>query len=495
MTSSSFTSNVVTIVTGTAIAQIIVILASPVITRLYGPEAFGLFALFSSIISILVTVGCLRYELAIMLPKSDEDAANVFGLCFLILIVISLLSFPILLVSQQPIERFLNAPQLGEYFWLIPAMFFLSGAFIVLNYWNTRTKLFQRLAIARVMKSCSTTGTQLGMGFAGYNSGGVLILASVIGQLVSTSVLGIQILRDHLSFFKQHITKKGMIEVQKEYINFPKYDIWAALLNNISGMLPIFILAIYFNATILGYYSLSLMVLQLPVGLIGDAIGQVFFQKAAEAINISKTKLKESVEETIKPLIFLSFFPTLLLVVIGPELFGVVFGMQWQESGVYARYISFWMCSVFIAAPLWTLFSIFQKQQLNLFFNILQTGARIIALTVGAMLGNASTAIILFAIAEFIFNIIPVIYLLKLAEVSPLYPARILLKYFLLSVPFIILILFIQYVVSIRDIGLVIFSGLLTIIYYFLAMRNDPELLGPLKTFTSKIPIINKFLN
>ena len=103
MTSSSFASNVVTIVTGTAIAQIIVILATPVITRLYGPEAFGLFALFSSIISILVTVGCLRYELAIMLPKSDEDAANVFGLCIFLLMVITVVSFPIIMVSQQPI--------------------------------------------------------------------------------------------------------------------------------------------------------------------------------------------------------------------------------------------------------------------------------------------------------------------------------------------------------------------------------------------------------
>ena len=83
---SHFSRDILTLVTGTTIAQIITILASPVITRLYGPEAFGLLAIFTSITSIISVIICLRYEPAIMLPKSDEEAANVFGLCILIVL-------------------------------------------------------------------------------------------------------------------------------------------------------------------------------------------------------------------------------------------------------------------------------------------------------------------------------------------------------------------------------------------------------------------------
>jgi len=491
----NFTSNVVTLVTGTAIAQIIAILATPFITRFYGPEAFGLFALFSSIAGIFTIIGCLRYELAIMLPKSDEEAANVFGLSILILLTMSLLSIPVFMVCQQPLEQFLNAPQLGQFIWLIPPAIFFTGAFLALNSWNTRTKHFQRLAIARVMKSFSTTGIQLGVGFAGFASGGMLIGASVIGQLVATLVLGLQIMREHLSFFKQKITTKGMIAVLKQYSNFPKYDIWSALLNNFSGSLPVFILSIYFNSAVLGYYSLGLMVLTLPLSLIGDAVAQVFFQSGAEAKNISHLKLQETVENTIKPLIFLSFFPTLLLVLIGPELFGVVFGIQWQEAGTYVRYLSVWMFIVFTDAPLSTLFVIFQKQKLNLILNILQMVARTVGLIIGAILGNALLAIILFALAGIITNLISVIYLFRLSELSLLIPARILLKYFLSSVPFILIIVFIQLIPQINTIELVIFSFILTIIYYVLVIKNDPDLLSLLKNITSQIPLIKKILN
>lgn len=495
MSSKSFASNVATIATGTAIAQIIGIFATPIITRYYGPEAFGLFALFTSIASIVTIIACLRYELAIMLPKSDEEAANVFGLSIVILVVISVISIPVFMVSQQPLEQVLNAPELGQYFWLIPPTILLSGAFIALNYWNTRTKQFQRLAIARVMKSCSTTGIQLGMGFAGLASGGVLIGASVIGQLVSTLALGIQIMRDHLAFFQQTITRKGMIAALKQYSNFPKYDIWSAVLSNFSGILPVFILSIYFNPAVVGYYSLGLMVFAVPTGLIADSVAQVFFQKAAEAKHISQTELKNAIVYTLKPLLFLCIFPTILLLLIGPELFRVVFGPAWQESGEYARFLSIWMCSVFITVPFSVLFNIFQKQQMNLLFNSLQMGARVIALFVGATLGDALTAVILFSVVGFISNVLPILYLFKLSAVSLRIPARIVLKYFLLSIPFIIIILVLLYVPWMNDLGLVIISGILTILYFILAMRNDPEILGPVKIFTSKIPIIKKFFN
>ena len=286
-----------------------------------------------------------------------------------------------------------------------------------------------------------------------------------------------------------------MIIVLKRYSNFPKFDIWSALLNTSSTTLPIFILSIYFDSTILGYYSLAFMVSTLPLGLIGNAIGQVFFQKAAEAKNISQTKLTETVEKTIKPLIFLSLFPTIVLALIGPVLFGVIFGNGWQESGTYVRYLSFWICVVFISAPFSTLIIIFQKQKINLFFNIIDLLGRSIALMIGAISGNALIAIILFSIAGFIVNLIPFIYVLKLSDVSLLKIARIFLRYFFLSIPFIIIILFIQYIVSINNIGLVIFSFCLILVYYYLGIKSDKELIGSLNEIISHIPIIKKFLN
>ena len=491
--SSRFSKNVLTLFGGTTAAQLITILASPIVTRLYSPEAFGVFSIFISITGILAVIACLRYELAIMLPESDKEAANVFGLCILISTSLSILSIPTLILSQQIIIQYIQNPLLVNFFWLFPIAIFLNGIFSALNYWNSRTKSFYRLSIAQIFKSSSSTGIQIGFGSVGYATAGVLISANIIALLVSTLVLGIQVLKEYMLFFKQNIQWDGIVNALKQYIRFPKYDIWSALLNTISTMLPIFILTAYFNPAIVGYYALGYMVLHLPVTLIGSSISQVFFQKAAEIKNINKEQLRDTVEKTVKPLIFLIFFPILLLMLIGPELFSVVFGVKWEEAGVYARYLSLWIGIVFISQPITTLFSIFQKQQFSLIFNIFQIISRIIALLIGAIMGNALIAIILFALVGFISNLIAYRYLLGLVDISIRIPANIAFHYLLLSVPSIILIILFQFFLS-NIFLIVILSLIVSIIFYIVVLKKDPELFNSLKNITSQIPGINRYL-
>ena len=108
--SSPFATDVLKLVTGTTIAQIIAILASPVLTRLLGPDAFGFFALFTSITAIIGVIACMRYELAIMLPKDDEAAANLLALSFLMVAIISGLTAIGLYFGGEIFVTFLQAP-------------------------------------------------------------------------------------------------------------------------------------------------------------------------------------------------------------------------------------------------------------------------------------------------------------------------------------------------------------------------------------------------
>lgn len=150
---STFATDVLKLVTGTTFAQIIAVLASPLLTRLYGPEAFGFLALFTSITSIIGVVACMRYELAIMLPKTDEEAANLLGLSVLCVVVVSGLTVPALYFGGDAILSLLRAPRPGSYLVLVSPFVFISGAFLALNYWNSRTKHFGRLSVARVTSS------------------------------------------------------------------------------------------------------------------------------------------------------------------------------------------------------------------------------------------------------------------------------------------------------------------------------------------------------
>ncbi len=128
--SSSFAVDVLKLVTGTTLAQVITILAAPVITRLYGPEAFGFLAIFASITSILGVIACMRYEMAIMLPKTDEEAANLLGLCLPCVAVVSGLTVPALYFGGDALLSLLKAPEPGSYLILVSPFVFAGGRFL-----------------------------------------------------------------------------------------------------------------------------------------------------------------------------------------------------------------------------------------------------------------------------------------------------------------------------------------------------------------------------
>lgn len=468
---SAFASDVMKLVTGTTIAQIITILASPFITRFYGPEAFGLMALFMSIIGILSVIACLRYELAIMLPKSDEEAANVFGLCILIVASISMAAIPFIFLIRQPLVQFLKAPQLDPFFWLIPLTILVSGTFLALNYWNTRTKHFYRLSIARVMSSFSATGTQLGMGFLGHASGGVLIGASIIGQIVSTFNLGFQILRDHLSFFKRNITCKGMVEAFNRYSNFPKYDIWSAFLNSISWQVPIFLLSYFFSTTIVGYYSLGMMMIQLPMSLIGGAIAQVFYQRAAETKAEGTSHIL--VENIFKMLVRIGLFPMIILLFIGREIFVVFFGSQWAIAGVFVQILSVWAFVWFISSPLSTMVAVLEKQSWGLQLNIIIFSTRLISLVIGGLLGNVYIALILFSLSGFIVYGYLCLKIFEFSNVSKSLIIKTVSPDLVRGIPAGIF-LFLLVLLKINSVVIVLSATIISLIYYVYLFKSEP---------------------
>jgi lipopolysaccharide exporter len=185
-TSTSFAGNVLKLVTGSVFAQGLGVLAAPIVARLFAPEAFGIAAVFASITGIIGVVACLRYELSIMLPKTDEEAANLLSISVFFVVIITGVSALIIFFAGDVIVQLLNCPNLKKYLWMVPIALFFNGAFLALNYWNSRTKHFGRLSVARVVYSGTTQITILGTGFAGYVSGGMLIVATVLGRVVSS---------------------------------------------------------------------------------------------------------------------------------------------------------------------------------------------------------------------------------------------------------------------------------------------------------------------
>ena len=188
---STFLKSVFTLMTGTTIAQAIPIIASPILTRIYTPEDFGLLALYLSIVSIVGVGITARYELAIMLPKKNKDALNLVVLSIFVSLVISVIVFILVLVSGKSFASILGNELIYPWLYFVPFSLLLTGVYQSFNYWSNRNKKYRRLATNRVVQSTTTAGVNLGIGIIKKGPYG-LILGNIISQTTSTLRLSLK---------------------------------------------------------------------------------------------------------------------------------------------------------------------------------------------------------------------------------------------------------------------------------------------------------------
>ena len=393
----TFAGDVATLVSGTTLAHLVLVLASPLVTRLYTPSAFGVAALFSSLGTVIGVIACLRYELAIVLPGDDDEAAGVFAVSVVASVVVSVACGAALLVLRGPILHLLRSPELGSFLPLVPLSVCLRGLLNSLTYWSTRRKNFSQLSVARFVGSTTMAGAQLGLGFGGLATPAGLILSEVLRPFASSVRLAYRVWGDDWLVLRDGFRLASMLPMLRRYRKFPLVSGWAAIMNTISWQLPSFLLAAYFSPVIVGFYSLGDRVLRRPMSLISLAIGQVFLQRAAQAQ--VEGKLTALVESSFTRLVRLGMFPFVVLSVVGQDLFVVLFGSYWAEAGFYAQILSLWTFVWFISSPLSSLYSVLELQERSLYINIAILVTRYASLTIGGIAQNSRLGLFLFGVS------------------------------------------------------------------------------------------------
>lgn len=466
------------LVSGTAFAQFITVISAPLLARFYSPALFGTYGLFTSITSIIAVIACLRYELSIMLPEKDSEACNLLSLSIILSLIISFISFIVIYLGQNSLLHLLNAEELGSFLYLVAPSIFFTSAFMALNYWNSRTKQFGRLSIARICSSLITVAIQLSAGFMGYATSGILIGASIIGSAISTLVLGAQIVYDDYHIFHKNITWRAMREGLIRYKKFPIYETFGALLNNISWQLPIFMLSSFFSSTVVGYYVLGKRILSMPMSLIGMSIAQVFYQRASEEKR--NGMLAKVVENVFHRLVKLGLLPFIILTVIGDDLFEIVFGSNWIEAGVYTQILSIWTFFWFISSPMSVLFRVLERQEFSLKINIAIFITRFLSLLIGGYVGSPRWAMVLFALSGIVIYGYLSMSIMFVSGIPWGRMFEILLRNIKLSLP-VITILIIMKLINVSSIILLLATSICMIIFAFYVYKTDPEIKKMLK--------------
>ena len=375
---SEFNRNILTLMTGSTIANAIPVAISPILTRIYSPEDFGLLALFLAVTTIFGTIVNGRYELAIMLPKKDEDAINIVALGFIIMSLITLILFVIVIIFNEKIVHLLNNKDIGTWLYIVPLSIFLIGLFNLLNYFNNRKKHYKDIAKANIIKSITMVTFQIVVGYLREGAAG-LISGQIASQMTANMKLLTNIIKNKLLLSK--ISKKKILQVAKRYKEFPKFSIAGALANKATGNLTNILISIFYNVSTLGFYSLVQRVLGVPSVLIGNSIGQVFFEEASKEKQLTGKAVKVF-KSTVKKLFIIGAPSFGILFFIVEDLFAFVFGEEWRVAGGYARIMIPVFFIGFIVSTVSIVDSIFEK----LFFYLCLQIGYLVSMTIALYL-------------------------------------------------------------------------------------------------------------
>lgn len=360
--SSPFLKHVMTLVSGTVVAQVIVFFMMMVITRFYAPEVMGEFAAFMSVTAIIVSVAAGRYDMALMLERDDEAAKMVARIAFSIICGTALVAIlAALLLRSFFASNFSDAtakwmPLVGL------CTIFMAGA-ALLQYWYNRKTDYKTIAINRVVQQVGTSGGQVAIGGFGFTALPGLILGQLIGQAYAFFNLMIRAKELRAPVQKGNLSYRGLVKKhwRMPVLNAPNVLVDALRTNGINLLIG--------GASVasLGQFNLANQAMYAPVALVNAAISQVFFQKLATA---KRGRMAYEVKNSIKRSLQLGMVPFALLWVLAPWLMPIVFGAQWQESGYFARAIVPWMMVVIVSAPVSTVFIVTGKQLWSLIHSI-----------------------------------------------------------------------------------------------------------------------------
>jgi len=394
---------------GATAAQAITVGFSPIITRLYGPEAFGVLGVFTALVGVISPIGALAYEKAIVLPNSDQEARALVRLSFILGIGVAVFTAAVIGAFRYQIGNAMGFGSATPFLLLAPIVVLCSGPSGALQQWLIRKKRFRSMSAMEVVWATVMGASKSGVGLIAATAPILLLLNAagyalriILFWLVGRRTFSEQI--EQLNSGDERCSKVSLRIAASRYRDFPFYYCPRQLLTALSNGIPAILLAALFNPSAAGYYTLSARVLMLPIQLISDSVGKVFLPKLVDSAHRGE-KLQPLVFRATVGLAVTGLLPFGLVIIFGPWLFGHVFGLEWVRAGEYARWLALWLYLWFVSIPCTHAIPVLGMQAQVLVFHFVVSAIRVGSLTFGAVvLRSEIAAIALLSISSAILD-------------------------------------------------------------------------------------------
>jgi len=397
----------------TAIGQGALVLAAPVLARLYDPQAFGLLSLYAAILSVLLAGSSLRYDFAVPIAGDPVEAIHLLGLSMVIAVAASLVVAVVVIVWGSPLSALLGAAPLAPFLWLLPIGLVVSSVAQAMTSWAVYHRLFSRIGRLRATQGIGQAVSQAALGITRVGPIG-LILGDITGRVLGTE----QIFRPLLVELRStRITAKAVRRYARERWGFARVMTAASLLNALSLQVPFLLIPAFFDLESSGQYFLAFRVLVLPASLVAAAVSQVFFGEAS--LRRGDTRRLHDLARNAAVSLFVFSIPTYITVIVaGPALIDAVFGSRWAPAGLYAQVMAPGLILWSVASPISTLLLVGRRERESLAFTAVELAMKTGALLCGALVHSLIVGLVVLTAVTVMINIAALWRFLRVASVS-----------------------------------------------------------------------------
>ena len=389
-----------TLASGTMLAQIIGLFATPVLSRYYLPEDFGLLGSILTLAGIVTVILSLKYEMAIVLTEKREETNSVVGLSLLIMIGLFIISSGVIITTPS-LLKYTGINNTSHLIVIVLLLITLGlGVQNILYQWHTKFENYEIMSKNRVVQKLSIVFIQLFIVIL-FSSHFGLIWGFALGLLFSLFILILPLKQQIKSF---RFNKEDIIKSSKKYFRFPLFTAPQNLLNAISQGIPVILLGSFFDLRTAGFYFFAVRILQLPTSIMGGAIRQVFYKRASDLrTNIPQLFIEFKNNFGLMCIILI---PVIFVFIYGPEIFSLCFGSEWEKAGEMAKWMILWVGLMFVNPPSNAVLLALNKNNNQLLLDVLLICFRAFALYFGGLSGDIIFTIKLFSVVGLFFNIV-----------------------------------------------------------------------------------------
>jgi len=390
---------VLRLIFGMGLSQLIFLLLIPILTRLFSPSDIGALGTYLTLVAVLVIFLTGRYEMALVFCKDQCLARAVERLsilrCYIFSILIGIVVLAMFLLSPGAQDIILSS---DLYFVIFGAL--ILGRYNIALQMVLRNSHYKSISIARVSHSIVFGVTAICAALSLIPNMLMLFFSDAIARLISWRTLEQKNCRTTIPI-------SDIKNARARFARFSNFEQLTALFSILSIQSPMILIPLIFDAATAGLYFIVFRVVMGPVGLVANAVFDVFKVEASRQFH--KTgECRSLVLYTASRLFFVGLIPTILIILFSPTAFVLLFGENYAVAGKYAQFLAPSVLFRFVAAPLGFILQLRERVGLNTIFYGFFFLSTCLSLFIGWEMDSAELMVIAISITSSILYLIQI---------------------------------------------------------------------------------------